>query len=36
VIVDRAGNVRCTASGPFEPEQVTQLTTILENLRREH
>jgi hypothetical protein len=35
VIVDRAGNVRYTASGPFEPEQVTQLTTILESLRRE-
>ncbi len=35
IIVDRSGLVRYTANGPFAPEQMTQLATILENLRRE-
>jgi hypothetical protein len=35
LIVDRAGNIRHTASGPFTPDQVTQVTMLIENLRRE-
>lgn len=35
VIVDRAGQVRYVANGPFTPEQSMQLTSILENLRKE-
>lgn len=35
VIVDRNGMVRYTANGPFEPDQMTQLTGIIEKLRGE-